>query len=254
MRPLRLAMAAIATAALLAACGSSAGQIPVDSANTLHGDLTAVDTAFLNGDCSAASAALSTAQIDFYNLLATVNQKLAGQLERGLSTLSHDEQRQCRHSGSGGGSTAGTGTGQTGQTGSTRTTGRQASSHSTRSWPHGTRTSLPTSDWNRTVRRPSCCGKLTSPTMSSVPRGSPAPRSTHCSATGVNSSRPWGSARRGSVTVTVTMHGTGSPPASGGSSTSTAPSPGSGPARPSTSCSGSSRGDQVHAVVIGFSP
>ena len=157
MRPLRLAMAAIATAALLAACGSSAGQIPVDSANTLHGDLTAVDTAFLNGDCSAASAALSTAQIDFYNLLATVNQKLAGQLERGLSTLSHDEQRQCRHSGSGGGSTAGTGTGQTGQTGSTGTTSSSSTSSSTTSSTSTSSTSTSTTSSATTgVTGPTC--------------------------------------------------------------------------------------------------
>jgi len=155
MRPLRLALAATAAAALLAACGSNAGQIPVDSANTLHGDLTAVDTAFLNGDCATASAAISTAQIDFYNLLSTVNQKLAGQLERGLSTLSHDEQRQCRHSGSGGGST--TGNGSTGQTGSTGTTSSTSTSSSTTSTTTTSSTSTSTTSSATTgVTGPTC--------------------------------------------------------------------------------------------------
>jgi hypothetical protein len=158
MRPLRLGIVAIATAALLAACGSSAGQIPIDSANTLHGDLTAVDTAFLNGECATASAALATAQIDFYNLLSTVNQKLASQLERGLSTLSHDEQSQCRRSSSTGGSTTGTGSsGQTGQTGSTGTTSSTSTSSSTTSSTTTSSTSTSTTGSATTgVTGPTC--------------------------------------------------------------------------------------------------
>ena len=130
MRTLRLALAALAGAALLAACGSSSGQIPVDSASTLHGDLTNVYNNFLIGDCSTASADLATAQVDFDNLLTTVNQKLASQLQHGLSTLAADEHRECVNSTSTTGPTSTSSTGATSTTGQTGTTGTTSSTSS----------------------------------------------------------------------------------------------------------------------------
>jgi hypothetical protein len=130
MRTLRLACAALAGAALIAACGSSSGQIPVDSASTLHGDLTNVYNNFLIGDCSTASADLATAQVDFDNLLTTVNQKLASQLQHGLSTLAADEHRQCVNSTSTTGPTSTSNTGASSTTGPTGTTGTTSSTSS----------------------------------------------------------------------------------------------------------------------------
>jgi hypothetical protein len=133
MRTLRLACAALAGAALIAACGSSSGQIPVDSASTLHGDLTNVYNNFLIGDCSTASADLATAQVDFDNLLTTVNQKLASQLQHGLSTLAADEHRQCVNSTSTTGPTSTSNTGASSTTGPTGTTGTTGTTSSTSS-------------------------------------------------------------------------------------------------------------------------
>jgi len=163
MRTLRLACAALAGAALLAACGSSSGQIPVDSASTLHGDLTNVYNNFLIGDCSTASADLATAQVDFDNLLTTVNQKLASQLQHGLSTLAHDEQRQCVNSTSTTGPTSTSNTGTTGATGATGTTGTTSStsSSSTSSTSSSSTSSSTTTSTGATGATGSTCNPTT---------------------------------------------------------------------------------------------
>src|ERR1017187_321074 len=75
-----LACVALVTAATLAACGSSVGLIPADSAITLHNDLSNIEVAFQTQNCSAAVGYLATAQADLANIPATVDQRLAKKL------------------------------------------------------------------------------------------------------------------------------------------------------------------------------
>jgi hypothetical protein len=118
VRSLALACVALAGAALIAACGSSSGLIAQSSANTLRTALANVENDFSSHDCGAAGNDLADAQIDFDTLLTGVNQKLAKQLQTGLTTLSADERSQCHSSSSSTGS-SGSKTGNTGTTGAT---------------------------------------------------------------------------------------------------------------------------------------
>jgi hypothetical protein len=125
-----LACTALAASALLAACGSSSGLIPLTSANKLHGDLANVQVDFSDGDCSAARTDLAGAETDFSYLLIGVSAKLAAQLQRGLAVLKVDEAAQCRSASAGSGSGSGP-TGLTGPTGSSSTTSTTSTSTTT---------------------------------------------------------------------------------------------------------------------------
>jgi hypothetical protein len=133
MRALRLACVAFASAALLAACGSSVGLVSSDSAATLQTDLANIQLAFAAPDCTLASAYVAKAEDDFDNLPQSINQQLLAQLQDGMFALASDEHHQCTNSTSSTGPTNTGPTGPTGVTGTTSTTSTTTTSTSTTS-------------------------------------------------------------------------------------------------------------------------
>src|SRR5579862_6923001 len=99
-------------AALVAACGSSSGQIPQRYAATLQSDLANISTDLYNRDCAAAAAHVAAAQSDLTTLPTTVDARLGRNLSDGLTTLAGLVHTDCQSS-----------TGNTGTTGTTGTTG-----------------------------------------------------------------------------------------------------------------------------------
>ena len=130
MRRPALACLALGAAALLSACGSSAGLIPGSSATTMRTALVNVENDVENHDCAATREDLANAQIDFETLLGNVNERLTRQLDTGLDTLIADANRACANSGPGSG---GQGTGPTTSSGPTGATGATSSSSSSTS-------------------------------------------------------------------------------------------------------------------------
>jgi hypothetical protein len=129
MRTLRLTGVALATAVLLAACGSSAGLIPADSAAILHDDLANIQLAFSTPNCTLASAYVAKATDDFYNLPQSIDAKLLTQLQDAMIAVARDAQRQCHTSTATSGPTSTTGA--SAATGPTGTTGTSSTSSST---------------------------------------------------------------------------------------------------------------------------
>jgi hypothetical protein len=88
----RLALAAMlgVAAALLVACGSSAGKlIPVADSGPLQGDFetVVVDAESANGRCSTTEAALAKTEQDFTALPASVDSGLRATLRQGIDNL-----------------------------------------------------------------------------------------------------------------------------------------------------------------------
>jgi hypothetical protein len=88
----RLALAAMlgVAAALLVACGSSAGKlIPVADSGPLQGDFetVVVDAESANGKCSTTEAALAKTEQDFTALPASVDSGLRATLRQGIDNL-----------------------------------------------------------------------------------------------------------------------------------------------------------------------
>src|SRR5579862_6748521 len=107
-------------AALVAACGSSSGQIPERYAATLQSDLANISTDLYNRDFAAAAAHVATAQSDLTTFPATVDARLGRNLSDGLTTLAGLVHTHCQSSSGNSGNTGNTGTtSTTGPTGAT---------------------------------------------------------------------------------------------------------------------------------------
>jgi len=141
-----LIFATLASAATLAACGSStSGLIPPRDANSIGNELTALTTALTNHDCSATETALTNVSFAIDNLPSSVDQRLTSNLQTGYDQLAPEARTQCHAPAGTTGSTTThhrkpkpTNTGPTGTTtGTTGTTGG-----GTPTGPTGTTTGL----------------------------------------------------------------------------------------------------------------
>ena len=126
MRRLVAGAAMALSAALLAACGSSGGQIPHRYAATLQTDLANISTDIYQHDCAAAARDVASAQSDLTTFPTTVDARLGRNLSDGLTTLAGAVHRSCQSTS---GSTGNTGT--SGPTGATSTTGTTGTTSST---------------------------------------------------------------------------------------------------------------------------
>ena len=136
MRALGVAIVALATAALIAACGGSAGRIAPTSAATLNADLTNIQAAVLQQDCTVTDGEIQLTRSDFATLLTSVDAALRNELVTGLNVLAASARQQCQPSNTGPtGPTSQTGptgaSSTTGSTGTTSTTGATSSTSST---------------------------------------------------------------------------------------------------------------------------
>ena len=129
MRRVLLIVAMLVGVALLAACGSSSGQIPARYAATLQSDLANISTDLYNRDCAAAAAHVAAAQSDLTTLPATVDARLGRNLSDGLTTLAGLVHTSCQSSSESTGNTGTTST--TGTTGATSTTGTTGTTSTT---------------------------------------------------------------------------------------------------------------------------
>jgi hypothetical protein len=121
VRRVLLIAAMLVCVALLAACGSTSGQIPERYAN--------ISTDLYNRDCAAAAGHVATAQSDLTTLPATVDARLGRNLSDGLTTLAGLVHKDCQSSSNNTGNTGTTST--TGTTGATSTTGTTGTTSST---------------------------------------------------------------------------------------------------------------------------
>jgi predicted small lipoprotein YifL len=96
VRRLALPFAALLAALALAACGSSGGGlIPHATASELNTDLTNIQVAVDEGDCSATTTQIATAQTHFDNISTKVNRKLRAQLLAGFAALKSSAASAC---------------------------------------------------------------------------------------------------------------------------------------------------------------
>ena len=132
MRRLALSAATFASAALLAACGSSSALIPSSYAGTIQTALAKISTDLYQADCTAAAADVASAQSDLTTLPTTVDARLGRNLSDGLTTLAGLVHDHCQSSTGNSGTTGQTGTtGTTGTTSATGTTGTTGTTSST---------------------------------------------------------------------------------------------------------------------------
>jgi hypothetical protein len=125
MRAPALAVAALAAALSLAACGSSSGGlIPTETAGSLNSDLTNIQAGVTAQDCAVTDQAIESATLDFESLPSSINQRLASQLQQGFHTLVTYAELKCQPA---------SGNGSTGQTGTTGSSSTSSSSSSTTS-------------------------------------------------------------------------------------------------------------------------
>ena len=129
MRRLVAGAAMALSAALLAACGSSGGQIPHRYAATLQTDLANISTDIYQHDCAAAARDVASAQSDLTTFPTTVDARLGRNLSDGLTTLAGAVHRSCQSTSGSTGNTGSTGT--SGSTGATSTTGTTGTTSST---------------------------------------------------------------------------------------------------------------------------
>jgi hypothetical protein len=181
MRKPLLAVAALASALALAACGSSGGGlIPTEEAGSLNSDLTNIQAGVSAGDCAVTNAAIETATIDFESLPSSINQRLASQLQQGFRTLVTSAEQACLAA-SGNGST-----GQTGPTGSSTTSSSSSSTTSSTTTTSTTTSSAATTTTSSssaatTTTTPtntgSTCTLVTTPNGGTVCEGTTGPTS-----------------------------------------------------------------------------
>jgi hypothetical protein len=84
-------------AAALSACGSSGSSalIPSSQAGPLSDDFDRVAAAVADGDCGGAARAVQRAQSDLDALPSSVSQRLRDRLQRGVTALASQAQREC---------------------------------------------------------------------------------------------------------------------------------------------------------------
>jgi hypothetical protein len=121
--PLCIAASGVA-AALLAACGGSAGLIPSGNAGPLRSDFEAVANAAENGNghCSQTQAAISKTERDFESLPASVDRRLRARLSEGITHLRLQALLACKQPVGGATTTAASSTPSTSSSPSTSTT------------------------------------------------------------------------------------------------------------------------------------
>jgi hypothetical protein len=127
MKALAVAVATLATAVLISACGGSGGLIPAASAGTLRVDLARISADVVELNCTGANTDIATANNDFNSLPTSVNTALVTELQTGLTALATNALKECQ------GSTSSTGPTQTGSTGVTTATSTTGATSSTTS-------------------------------------------------------------------------------------------------------------------------
>ena len=137
MRRVLAGAATVASAALIAACGSTSGTIPRGYAATLQTALARISSDLYQNECAIAAADTRTAQADLTTVPDTVDPRLGRNLSDGLTTLAVLVHNHC------GGSTGSTGT--TGTTGTTSTTGTTGTTSTTGTTGSTTTTTTTTS-------------------------------------------------------------------------------------------------------------
>jgi hypothetical protein len=107
--PLCIAVSGLA-AALLAACGGSAGLIPTGNAGPLRSDFEAVANAAENGngDCSSTRTAIQKTEGDFESLPSSVDARLRTRLSEGIAHLRSQALLACTQPSGAGTSTTAT--------------------------------------------------------------------------------------------------------------------------------------------------
>ena len=90
-----LAATLLATIALAACGGSSAGLIPAGDANALDADLSALQDGLAAHSCTSVDSALTRVYDDLNRLPASLDAKLRDSLERGYGDLDAHARTQC---------------------------------------------------------------------------------------------------------------------------------------------------------------
>lgn len=96
VRPVAMAAAALASSAMLAACGTGTGLIPATQAGALEKGFEEIATYAQEGRCTAAREAIETTQAGAEGLGSGVNAKLRATILRGIANLRKRALSECR--------------------------------------------------------------------------------------------------------------------------------------------------------------